>query len=259
MTVTLSEPIRYCFVLPIVIGFIGDVLSAFITFLTNRSEKIRSNRDRQMAHAIDICKEVIASLDQVHASLSYDVWYVAWRRRMSRCTVKTEEDPEILAADKEQWKEYQTKLATWRSHGLQYETELKGSFGEDGYEALLFTRIARLMDQAADTLREIYYYDNNTKIAGASSSIDDNDEHMMILLAERKQASRKEFDVLLEDMGGKIKILSTTMIHCIQKLNVGNLRGQAPTDNVPDEEAGTTTTRPAEPSASSTKSGEEHL
>jgi hypothetical protein len=31
---------------------------------------------------------------------------------------------------------------------------------------------------------------------------------MMILFAERKQASEKEFDVLLEDMEGNIKILS---------------------------------------------------
>jgi hypothetical protein len=79
---TLSEPVRY-FVLPILIGLIGAVLSAFISFLTSRSESIKSNRDRQMARAIEICEEVIVSMDQVHASLCYDVWYVAWRRRVS--------------------------------------------------------------------------------------------------------------------------------------------------------------------------------
>jgi hypothetical protein len=243
---SLSEPVRY-FVLPILIGLIGAVLSAFISFLTSRSEKIKSNREMQVARAIEICRDVIASMDQVHASLSYDVWYVAWRRRMSKCTVKgEEEDPELVAADKEHWNAYQTNLATFRSHELQYETELKASFGEDGYEASLFTNISRLMNQAADTLREIYYYDNAT----TSSSIDDtgsNEKNTMILIAERKQASRKEFDVLLSDMGGQIKILSTTMIHCIQKTNVGSLRGQAPANDVPDE------------SAISTKNGEEHL
>jgi hypothetical protein len=252
MSVTLSEPVRY-FVLPILIGFIGAVLSAFIQFLKSRSENIKSNRDLQMARAVEICKEVIASMDQVHASLCYDVWHVAWRRRMSKCTMKSEEeDPDLLAADKENWNVYQTNLAAWRSHGLQYETELKASFGENGYEALLFTRISRLMNGAADTLSEIYY--------GASSSIDDNDEHKMILIAERKQASRKEFDVLLEEMEGAIKMLSTTMIHCIQKMYVGNLRGQAPA--VPDEKADTTTTRPAKVKKSSergTKNGEEYL
>jgi hypothetical protein len=257
---SLSEPVRY-FVLPILIGLIGAVLSAFISFLTSRSESIKSNRDRQMARAIEICKEVIVSMDQVHASLCYDVWYVAWRRRMSKCTAKgEEEDPELLAADKEHWKSYQTNLAEFRSHGLQYETELKASFGEDGYEAVLFTRIGRLMNQAADTLREIYYYDNTTKSAGAGaiSGIDDsNDEHMMILIAERKQASRKEFDVLLSDIGGQIKLLSATMIICIQKMNVGNLRGQAPDNTVPDEmreEAGTATSP-----RRSTKNREEYL
>ncbi len=66
----------------------------------------------------------------------------------------------------------------------------------------------------------------------------------MMLIAERKQASRKEFDVLLGDMGGQIKLLSATMIQCIQKMSVGNLRGQAPDNTVPDEmreEAGTAT------------------
>jgi hypothetical protein len=257
---SLSEPVRY-FVLPILIGLIGAVLSAFISFLMSRSENIKSNRDTQLARAVEICKEVITSMDQVHASLCYDVWYVAWRRRMSKYAARggEGEDPELLAADKEDWKTFQSTLATFRSHELQFETELKGSFGEDGYEALLFTRITRLMNQAADTLREIYYYDNNTKRAGsgASSGIDEsNDEHMMILIAEMKQARRKEFDVLLSDLGGQIKILSTTMIHCIQKMNVGTLGGQAPADNVPAErreEAGTAT------SATSTKNREEHV
>jgi hypothetical protein len=259
MRSSISEPVRY-FVSPILIGLIGAVLSAFISFLTSRSENIKSNRDMQLARAIEICKEVIISMDQVHASLCYDVWYVAWRRRMSKCTAKGEvEDPELLAADKEHWKIFQSNLATFRSHELQFETELKGSFGEDGYEALLFTRITRLMNQAADTLREIYHYDNNTERvgSGASSGIDEsNGENMMILIAERKQASRREFDVLLSDLRGLIKMLSTTMIHCIQKMDVGTLRGQAPADNVPDErreEAGAVT------SATSTKNREEHL
>jgi hypothetical protein len=245
---SLSEPVRY-FVLPILIGLIGAVLSAFISFLTSRSESIKSNRDKQMARAIEICKEVIVSMDKVHASLCYDVWYVAWRRRMSKCTAKGEEDPELLAADKENWKSYQANLAAFRSHGLQYETELKASFGEDGYEALLFTRIGRLVNQAADTLREIYYHDNTTQsaCAGANSGIDySNDEHMMILIAERKS-----------DMGGQIKLLSATMIHCIQKMNVGNLRGQAPDNTVPDEmrEEASTVASPRR----STKNGEEYL
>jgi hypothetical protein len=259
MSVTLSEPVRY-FVLPILIGFIGAVLSAFIQFLISRSENIKSNRDMQMTRAIEICKEVIASMDQVRASLCYDVWHVAWRRRMRKFTAKSEEeeDPDLLAADKENWNVFQTNLAAWRSHGLQYETELKASFGEDGYEAMLFARISQLMNQAADTLREIYYDDNNTKNAGATSSIDDNDEqNMMILIAERKQASRKEFDVLLEDLAGAIKMLSTTMIHCIQVMYVGNLRGgQAPP--IPDEKADTTTAKKS--SASSSKNnGDEYL
>ena len=245
---TISEPVRY-FVLPILIGFIGAVLSAFISFLTSRSESIKSNRDTQLARAVDICKEVILAMDQVHASLSYDVWYVAWRRRMSKRTAKGEgEDPELLAAeDNEHWKTFQSNLATFKSHELQLETELKGSFGENGYEAFLFTSITHFVNQAADTLRETYHYDNNTKkaVSGASSGIDEsNDEHMMILIAEMKEASRKEFDVLLSDLGRLIKILSNTMLHCIQNMDVGTLRGQAPADNVPDErreEAGTAT------------------
>jgi hypothetical protein len=107
------------------------------------------------------------------------------------------------------------------------------------------------MNQAADVLREIYY--------GGSSSIDDSDDHnMMKVIVEKEQASRKEFDVVLEEMEGAIKILTATMIHCIQKMYVGNLRGQA----LPDEKADTTTTRPAKvkkSSASSTKNGEEYL
>jgi hypothetical protein len=110
---------------------------------------------------------------------------------MRKCTASGEEeqDPDLLAADKEHWKVYQTNLATFRSHSLQYETELKASFGEDGYEALLFIRMSLLLSQASDTLREIYYNDDNTKSAGATISIDGNNEHRMILLAERKAAS----------------------------------------------------------------------
>jgi hypothetical protein len=64
---SLSEPVRY-FVLPILIGLIGALLSAFIQLLTNRSAQIKSNRDMQIAGpAIDICKSVIASMDTLHA------------------------------------------------------------------------------------------------------------------------------------------------------------------------------------------------
>jgi hypothetical protein len=103
---------------------------------------IKSNRDLQMARTVEICNEAIASMDQVHASLCYDVWYLAWQRQMNKCTAKKgeeEEDPDLLAADKENWNVYQTHLAAWRSHGLEYETEVKASFGKDGHEALLFT------------------------------------------------------------------------------------------------------------------------
>jgi hypothetical protein len=43
----------------------------------------------------------------------------------------------------------------------------------------------------------------------------------MMLMAERKKASMREFDVLLEDIRGKIM-----MIYCIQKEAVGTLRSQ---------------------------------
>jgi hypothetical protein len=133
-------------VLPILIGFIGAVLSAFIKFLMDRSESTRSHRDLQMGKAMEIGKDVIVSMDQVCACLSYDMWHVAWRRRMSKYKANKGQDvdPDLLASDKEHWEVYQTTLARWRSKQLHYETELKGSFGEDGYEALLFIRASRL-------------------------------------------------------------------------------------------------------------------
>jgi hypothetical protein len=264
---SLPEPVRF-FVLPVMVGLIGAVLSAFIKILMDRSESTRSHRDLQMGKAIEISKDVIVSMDQVYACLSYDVWHVAWRRRMGRYKASRGEevdaDPDLLASDKEHWQVYQTTLAAWRSKGLHYETELKASFGEDGYEALLFARASRLLDQAADTLREIYYYDYNKKGTGVSSTSDDNGEHMKMLMAERKRASRKEFDVFLEDIRGKIKMLSSTMIYCIQKEAVGTLRSKAPTDDDIPDGAGTTTMAMLKAeakmsSANSTKKGEQYL
>jgi hypothetical protein len=195
----------------------------------------------QIERAVEICRYVIVSMDKVHASLNYDVWYIAWRRALPS---SKDEDEELIAADKEQWKEYQTNLTAWRSHALQYETEIQGSFGEHGYEALLFVRISQLINQAADTLREIYYcHDSYANMT-----------------AERRQTSRTEFDALLKDMRGKIKILSATMIHCIQKLNVGSLRGQDPPDDIPEEwreEAGIPTKRQAEESSTTTEHDEQ--
>jgi hypothetical protein len=168
----------------------------------------KTHRDLQMEKAIEICRDVIASIDQVHASLNYDVWSIVWRRALP----SSKEDEELIESDKEQWKEYQTKLSEWRSHELQYETELKASFGDSGYEATLLADITRLINHAADTVRDIYYchgsYENMT--------------------AERRETSRTEFDALLKDMRGMIKMLSTTMLNCIKKQNVGTLRGQKP-------------------------------
>jgi hypothetical protein len=236
----ISEPVLFL-VLPIVLGFVGGALSAFNEMLKGKSEMMKTMRDMQMMKAIEVCKAVTVSMDHVHASLKYDVWYIAWRRALPS---SKDEDEELIAADKEQWKEYQTNLTAWRSHALQYETEIQGSFGEHGYEALLFVRISQLINQAADTLREIYYcHDSYANMT-----------------AERRQTSRTEFDALLKDMRGKIKILSATMIHCIQKLNVGSLRGQDPPDDILEEwreEAGIPTKRQAEESSTTTEQDEQ--
>jgi hypothetical protein len=218
----ISEPVLFL-VLPIVLGFVGGALSAFNEMLKGKSEMMKTMRDMQMMKAIEVCKAVTVSMDHVHASLKYDVWYIAWRRALP----SSEEDAELIESDKEQWKEYQEGLHEWRSHELQYETEMKAVFGEHGYEDLLFAGSSKLINQAAQILREIYYFH-------------DSYENMT---AERKESSRVEFDILLTDMQGKIKILNATMIRLIQSGMVGTLRGaDVPPEEIPEEwhkEAGT--------------------
>jgi hypothetical protein len=219
---SISEPVRY-FVLPIMIGFIGAILSAFVEYVKAKSEMAKTNRDMQIAKAIEICRDVIAMLDSMHAHFNYDVWHIAWRRALP----PPKEDEEREASDKEKWNEYEKSLHEWRSHELQYETEIQGSFGEHGYEALLFAGSSRVINECSTTLREIYYFQ----------------DYYETMTAEAKNNNRIEFDEMLKDMRGKIKILSAVMIHCVQKGFVGTLRGENVPNDIPEEwhkEAGTT-------------------
>jgi hypothetical protein len=222
----LPDWVRFIIV-PILLGFIFAILGAFIDFLVNRSERMRTMRNMQTTKAAEICTKVIDTLDNVYSNLRYSAWYVAWRKALPPTADYVGSD--LQKKDEQLWKDYNVAMTTLREHQIEYETELKGYFGDDGIEPKLFLEIDEAVNVIADKLYMIY---NFHEMGGSAMWLGQGtpcDEIPKEGFTEKDRLeSREEFMHHLAFTSCRIKILSETMIQCIQTQNLGTLAGMGP-------------------------------
>mmetsp|Transcript_8647 Transcript_8647/g.25941 ORF Transcript_8647/g.25941 Transcript_8647/m.25941 type:complete len:244 (-) Transcript_8647:31-762(-) len=207
MSLSSSELVN-TLVLPVLVGLVGGVLSAFVTWVTERAKRIRTNREQQIESSTEICRKVIKAMDELYALMKNDVWYVAWRKRQGKAEGSASLAGGIVESDEKTWESYRESLGNWRSHEITYETELRGYFGKTGYEAYLFLDIISKIDKASSILRSVYY--------------EEPDEEMQKVM-NSQQTSKEEYFALVHQMREQISRLSSTMIHCLQVGNVGTM------------------------------------
>jgi hypothetical protein len=215
-------------ILPILLGFIFALLGAFIDYLMSRSERIRTLRNTQMQKAAEICTKVIDTLDNVYSNLKYNAWYVAWRKALPPTADYVGSD--LQKTDEQSWKDYNVAMTTLREHQIEYETELKGYFGVDGIEPKLFLEIDEVANEIADKLYMIYHFhemgDSAMWFLGQGTPCVEIPKEGFT--EKDRLKSREEFVHLLAFTSSRIKILSETMIHCIQTQNLGTIAGMGP-------------------------------
>ena len=229
------------FTLPVLIGLIGAILSAFIGWMVERAQQTAENRRMQIQQSIDICKKVIDGLDRLYAIMNNDAWYIAWRKRCSAAAASSSSSEHVdypaslVERDKDKWSKYNECLDEWRSHEIGYETELKGSFGNRGYEAYLFLDADVTIEKAASMIWDIYYGNEGgvapTWSPDGKASIR---EKVLDFSKEGQLRSMNEYFALMDHLRDRIGTLSSTMIHCIQIQSVGNM-AEAPVP-IPEKE-----------------------
>lgn len=225
-------------VLPILIGFVGGVLSAFVSWIRERAVMARENREMKIKMSTELCRKIIDSLDAIYARMNNDAWHIAWRKATEQKFTYPEE---LVKQDEERWEKYIVCLDEWRSRLIGYETECKGFFGSTGYEAFLFLSCADLVERLAEQVWTVYY--------SPRLCISETDAIPTYLWKDGKAIVRK--DILdtsedgqrqdmelyfqqMETLKDRIAALSSTMIHCIQIMSVGNLADA--TVPVPEED-----------------------
>jgi hypothetical protein len=138
-----------------------------------------------------------------------------------------------MEEDAANWKGYNEALHNFRVKAITHKTELKGSFGQDGYESLLFEEIIEHVEELHNILWVARYASemgSTTYWAERSA-----EERSSRVTAADQGQSRTDYFAMLERLHVRIAILSTTMIHCIQNQFVGNLRGQRRPDEMSDK------------------------
>jgi len=225
-------------VLPTIVGFIGALLTAFVSMIVERARKRRTNMEMQIKMSIELCNKVINAMDELFALMNNHAWYIAWRK-----VTKGHYDypGELLEQDQELWGKYRSSLEAWNKKQIAFETELKGSFGNAGYEAFLFLDGSRLIDQGADMLSKIYYapglHISDDSIIPTFTFGKDGKAVMEKIIVDTSEAGQlkhmEEYFALMDTLRGHIASLSSTMIHCIQRQSVGTL-AEAPVP-IPEE------------------------
>jgi hypothetical protein len=237
-----TDIVRYL-VLPILIGLIGGILSAFVSYIKERADARQQNRTMQVNKAIEICTKIIEAMDILYSHMRSDVWDIASRKKMAKQKMKGNAvlPQDLIDLDQEKWKTYLNCLDGWRHHEITYETELKAYFGKDGYEAFLFADIDNKIEQACDMVWDLYYGPEgssttpvNYKTFKAGKKMAPADLNHAMAASQLHYMKMEYFDIVAE-MREQIATLSSTMISCIQAQNVGNLK--ASTVPVPDEAA----------------------
>mmetsp|Transcript_11023 Transcript_11023/g.16548 ORF Transcript_11023/g.16548 Transcript_11023/m.16548 type:complete len:290 (-) Transcript_11023:173-1042(-) len=225
-------------VLPTIVGFIGALLSAFVSRIVERARMRRENNEMQIKMSIELCNKVINAMDELFALMNNHAWYIAWRK----VTEGHYDYPgELLVEDQELWGKYRSSLQAWNKKQIAFETELKGSFGNTGYEAFLFLDGSRLIDQGVDMLSKIYYapgpHISDDSIIPTFTFGKDGKAVMEKIIIDTSEAGQlknmADYFALMDTLRARIASLSSTMIHCIQRQSVGTL-AEAP-EPVPEE------------------------
>mmetsp|Transcript_23024 Transcript_23024/g.33984 ORF Transcript_23024/g.33984 Transcript_23024/m.33984 type:complete len:251 (+) Transcript_23024:189-941(+) len=191
--ITTLEIIRN-FGLPVMIGVIASILSFLISWLKDRGDRTRYNRELQIKEATETCHKILQLLDQLHTDMNDYAWDAA-KRSHNRSG-----DKQILEDALDQWHTYQKSLRDWRVNEITLETRLKAFFGDTGYENQLFQECKQVTQQAAGILSKLY-------------------------LTNSTDVSQKQFCRLMDLLQHNIFYLSKTMVGCILKQDVGNLNG----------------------------------
>jgi hypothetical protein len=229
-SLTSIDIVRYL-VLPILIGLIGGILSAFVSYIKEKAETRQQNRIMQVEKAIEVCTKIIESLDVLYSHMRSDVWDIAWRKTMMEKGSNKAFPQSLIELDQAKWNAYLACLDEWRHHEITYETELMAYFGNDGYEAFLFREVDNKIEQTSDIVWKIYYGSENSttpinykaKKGGNHqlAPVDMQSNHAMAM--SQLQGMKMEFFEVVAEMREQIATLSSTMIKCIQAQNIGNL------------------------------------
>jgi hypothetical protein len=228
MSPALPDWVRFI-VVPILIGFISTLVGVIFKRLDAYNERMRTMRDQQMGKAGEICTKVIDTLDSVYAHIKYHAWYVAWRKALPPTADYVGSD--LQMTDEQQWKDFNVALATLREHAFEYETELKGSFGQNGIEPKLYLEIDAVVNDIADKLSMIYYSND----AGDSTMWLGQGIPKEGFTEKDRLKSREEFVLCFAYISFRIKLLSSVMIACIQRGNIGTLPKTGPEPSLSPE------------------------
>jgi hypothetical protein len=214
-------------IVPILIGIISSMVGFFLNSLSAESDRVRTIRDMQTTKAIEICVKVIATLDAVNSKLKYSAWHVAWRKALPPTADYVGSD--LYKADEQRWEDYNVALTTLRDHQIEHETDLKGYFGDTGFEPNLFLEIDAMLNEIANILSIIYHSHDS---GDSTIWLGHGKAYLEIpkdgFTKEDRLKSRDEFVRLFAFTECRIKILAETMIKCIQVQNVGTIGGPGP-------------------------------
>lgn len=205
-------------VVPILIGIISSLVGFFLNMLSVKSERERTNRKMQVTKSVEVCTKVINTLDVLYSNFKYNAWYVAWRKALPPTADYV--GSELQKADEQQWKDYNMALTALREHQIEYETDLKGYFGATGIESKLFLEIDAVANEVADNLSMIYY---SNELGDSSMWLGQGPPKEGLTEKDRLK-SREECVHRFAFLHSRIKVLSETMIHCIQVGYVGSFR-----------------------------------
>jgi hypothetical protein len=210
---------------PVLIGFVSAILAAFVSWVVEDASRRRSNRELQVNTAIEICQKITKAMDSLYALMKNEAWHVAWRKAQNESLYSEE----LALVDEQKWATYNKLLDDWRSNTIAYETELQGTFGEQGYEAFLFLQISSTIELCAGHLWNIYYAPDGEGEMDSVLPVWRKGKAVLENLCLDKSLSgqlesMETYFALLDQEKDQIAIMSTVMINCIQKHNVGNLR-----------------------------------
>ena len=178
--------------------------------------KRTTNRGMQIEASTALCKEFIHDAEHLY-SMMWNKTTPILRRKQASFAVQeaalsvdrpTSNPTFIRDKDEKNWVTYEETFDGWKSKHFTFESELQSFFSFAGLEVQIFKELVVRFDSIAEKCDTL---GNKEVRSNMSSKAGDEKRH-------------DEFTIMYDEFKSLLIGLSVTMINCIQKGYVGNLR-----------------------------------